>query len=254
MTTKTPPSPATNPMEASPNMVQPHEKQVRKAVQTMQMWATDFHRTQGEEWSNFGTHLFGLVFSIFALTYMCVEAGRLGDPRKIVGCALYGVSLIVLYNSSMLYHLASTWRVKGAFQIMDHISIYLLIAGSYTPFALVTLKDTPIGYWILCSSWILAILGILTEVLIRPRKEWLAVTITLLMGWEIILCIKPLYDRIGTLGWVMLLIGGGAYTLGVVFYVMDRVPYMHTVWHVFVLAASICHWVGIMFGVLLCGA
>ena len=228
-----------------------HDRQVRDLVRTMQMWAADFHRTPGEEWANFGTHLAGLVFGIFALTYMCVEAGRLGDARKIVGCALYGVSLIVLYNSSMLYHLASAWRVKGAFQIMDHISIYLLIAGSYTPFCLVTLRDTQIGLWILGSSWALAVMGILTEVLVRPRKEWLAIAITLLMGWEIIFCIKPLYDRIGSLAWVMLLIGGGTYTVGVVFYVMDRVPYMHTIWHVFVLAASVCHWVGIMFGVML---
>ena len=230
-----------------------HAKQVRNLIRTMQMWSADFHRSPGEEWANFGTHLAGLVFGIFALTYMCVEAGRLGDARKIVGCALYGVSLIVLYNSSMLYHLASAWRVKGAFQIMDHISIYLLIAGSYTPFALVTLQDTPIGYWILCTNWLLAAIGILTELLVRPRKEWLAVTITLLMGWEIIFCIKPLYERIGSLAWVMLLIGGGTYTVGVIFYVMDRVPYMHTIWHVFVLAASVCHWVGIMFGVMLYG-
>ena len=230
-----------------------HARQLRNIVRTMQMWSDDFHRTPGEEWANFGTHLVGLVFGIFALTFMCVEAGRLCDARKIVSAALYGVSLIVLYNSSMLYHLASTWRAKGAFQIMDHISIYLLIAGSYTPFCLITLKDTPVGYWVLCSSWILAVIGIVTETLVRPRKEWLAVTVTLLMGWEIIFCIKPLYDRIGTLGWVMLLIGGGAYTLGVIFYVMDRVPYMHTVWHAFVLVASICHWVGITFGVMLYG-
>jgi hemolysin III len=110
-----------------------------------------------------------------------------------------------------------------------------------------------VGFWILCTNWALAVGGILTELLVRPRKEWLAVTITLLMGWEIIFCIKPLYDRIGTLAWVMLLIGGGSYTVGVIFYVMDRVPYMHTVWHVFVLAASVCHWVGIMFGVMLYG-
>ncbi|MBR4517441.1 MAG: hemolysin III family protein [Victivallales bacterium] len=241
-------------VSGAPSSTDPsHIKQVRNLVRTMQMWSTDFHRTPGEEWANFGTHLAGLVFGIFALTYMCVEAGRLGDARKIVGGALYGMSLIVLYNSSMLYHLANAWRVKGAFQIMDHISIYLLIAGSYTPFCLVTLRDTQVGFWILCTNWALAVGGILTELLVRPRKEWLAVTITLLMGWEIIFCIKPLYDRIGTLAWVMLLIGGGSYTVGVIFYVMDRVPYMHTVWHVFVLAASVCHWVGIMFGVMLYG-
>ena len=241
-------------VSGAPSSTDPsHIKQVRNLVRTMQMWSTDFHRTPGEEWANFGTHLAGLVFGIFALTYMCVEAGRLGDARKIVGGALYGMSLIVLYNSSMLYHLANAWRVKGAFQIMDHISIYLLIAGSYTPFCLVTLRDTQVGFWILCTNWALAVGGILTELLVRPRKEWLAVTITLLMGWEIIFCIKPLYDRIGTLAWVMLLIGGGSYTVGVIFYVMDRVPYMHTIWHVFVLAASVCHWVGIMFGVMLYG-
>lgn len=217
----------------------------------MAKWASEFHRTSGEEWANAATHLAGLVFGIFALTFMCVLAAQQGDPRRVVSCAIYGSTLIVLYNFSMLYHLIWKWRVKAVFQIMDHISIYLLIAGTYTPFALVTLSESWRGWTIFGTAWGLAAIGILSEICIRPRKEWLALTITLLMGWQIILVFKTICSNLSTCALVMLIAGGVTYTLGVIFYAMDRVPYMHTIWHCFVLGGTVCHWVAITFGVIL---
>lgn len=217
----------------------------------LKRWALEFHRSSGEEWANAATHLAGLVFGIFALTFMCVLAAQGGEPRKIVSCAIYGVTLIVLYNFSMLYHLIWKWKVKAVFQILDHISIYLLIAGSYTPFALVTLKESWVGWAIFGCAWGLAAVGICAELLLRPRKEWLSITVTLLMGWQIVLAFRPLLNSISTLGLVMVIVGGVVYSIGVIFYVLDKVPYMHTVWHCFVLAGSVCHWVAITFGVIL---
>lgn len=224
-------------------------RHVSYVLARMKQWGEDFHRTIGEEWANFGTHFAGAVFGLFALTYMCVKTAETGDPRKIVSAAIYGTSLLVLYSCSALYHLVRRWRVKSVLQAFDHLSIYLLIAGSYTPFALVTLKDSPMGIWVLATTWILATVGILTETCIRPRREWLALVITLAMGWEALFFFKPLTRLLDTPGFVMLLVGGGLYTAGVPFYAMDKTPYMHTIWHAFVLAASICHWVAIQFSV-----
>lgn len=228
------------------------EKNSVSAARASQLsaWAKEFHRSAGEEWANASTHLLGVVFSIFALTFMCVITGQLRAPAKIVSGAIYGASLLLLYSSSMLYHLIWKWRVKAVFQELDHISIYLLISGSYTPFALVTLGGTGLGWWVLGISWGLCLLGILAEIFCKPRKEWLTLTITLLMGWQIIFCFKPVFTNLNTVGLAMLIVGGGVYTLGVIFYIMDKVPYMHTVWHVFTLGGSVCHWVAITFGVL----
>lgn len=225
------------------------ERHFRKVLEQIRHWGQDFHRSTAEEWANFGTHFSGAVFSLFALTYMCVKTAETGDPRKIVSAAVYGTTLLVLYSASALYHLVRRWEVKGVLQAFDHISIYLLIAGSYTPFALVTLKDSPLGIWVLVVTWVLAAFGILAETVMKPRREWLTLLITLVMGWEAILFFKPLYRLLDTPGFVMLLVGGGLYTLGVPFYAMDRTPYMHTIWHAFVLAASVSHWVAIQFSV-----
>ncbi len=233
----------------SPTTQPKSEHNLQRVLAQMKHWGADFHRTIGEEWSNFGTHFAGVVFSIFALTFMCVKTAETGDARKIVSAAIYGTTLLVLYTASSLYHLVSKWRVKAFLQSFDHISIYLLIAGSYTPFALVALRNTPLGIWVLVITWVLALCGILSEIFVRPRKEWLAMLITISMGWELLFFFGTLMKSLNMLGFVMLVFGGGLYTGGAIFYAFDRVPYMHTVWHCFVLAASICHWVAIQFGV-----
>ncbi len=243
-----PPHPS--PQKSSPSGTpSPKERRLQKIMDQMKHWGEDFHRTKGEEWANFGTHFAGAVFSIFALTFMCVKTGETGNPRCVVSAAIYGTTLLVLYSASALYHLTRRWRVKGILQTFDHVSIYLLIAGSYTPFALVSLQEGPLGLWVLVITWILAALGILAETAVKPRREWLTLLITLAMGWEALFFWKPILKVLDTPGLVMLLVGGVLYTLGVPFYVMDRTPYMHTIWHAFVLAASVCHWVAIQFSV-----
>lgn len=260
-----PPPPPLPPMSHSPSQKPPcahprkdasqrrprgMERRLQRILDQVKHWGDDFHRTKGEEWANFGTHFAGAVFSVFALTFMCVKTGESGNPRHVVAAAIYGTTLLVLYSASALYHLMRRWKVKGLLQTFDHVSIYLLIAGSYTPFALVTLKDGSLGTGVLAVTWTLAALGILAETVVKPRREWLTLLVTLAMGWEALFFFKPLAQTLNLPGLVLLLVGGGLYTLGVPFYAMDRIPYMHTVWHAFVLAASVCHWVAIQFSVL----
>jgi len=210
-------------------------------VQSLQQ---EFFRSRGEEWANAMSHLAGLVFGIVGLTMMCVFAAQRGTARHVVSCAIYGTTLVLMFNNSMLYHLVWTFSAKRVLQKMDHLSIYLLIAGTYTPFALLAM--TPKWGWsIFGVIWGLCVVGLLTEILCR--REWLAVPIYVIMGWLIVMVIKQLYHTMQLPGFVLLVVGGGVYTLGVIFYAMDRVPWMHTVWHVFVLGGAVCHWVAITF-------
>ena len=214
-----------------------------------EFWKREFHRSNAEEWANAMSHFAGFVFGIFALTFMCVYAAQEGEVRKIVGNAIFGTTLVFLYNCSTLYHLIWKHKVKSVFQFLDHISIYLLIAGTYTPYTLWAMREHPVAGWtVFCTTWLLAAIGILVECLLKPRREWLVVTIYLVMGWQVILVIDKVIAGLNTLGVVMLVVGGGVYTTGVIFYAFDNVPYMHTVWHGFVLAGSICHWVSVTFG------
>ncbi|NLF94202.1 MAG: hemolysin III family protein [Oligosphaeraceae bacterium] len=214
----------------------------------VRFWSAEFHRTRAEEWANAISHLVGTVFGIVALTLMCVFASLRGTAIHVVSCAIYGATLIILFNSSTLYHLIANHRLKSIFQVLDHVSIYLLIAGTYTPFALVTLQG-PQGWTVFTIVWGLAALGILCEV-VFTRLKFLSLPIYLLMGWLVVGFFKPLMANIPMPGAVMLMVGGVVYTLGVIFYVMDKVPYMHTVWHFFVLGGSVCHWVAINFYVI----
>ena len=204
----------------------------------------EFFRTRAEEWANAMSHLVGLVFGIVGLTLMCVFAAQRGTARHVVACAVYGTTLVFMFNSSMLYHLIKPLKVKRVFQIMDHVSIYLLIAGSYTPFTLLALSPRW-GWTIFGIIWGLCVLGVLCDVFYR--REWLAMLVCLIMGWLIALVFKQLCASLSTAGLALLVTGGGVYTLGVIFYAMDRVPYMHTVWHFFVLGGVVCHWVAVTF-------
>lgn len=221
----------------------------RTEEEKVAFWAREFHRSNGEEWANAMSHFAGFVFGIFALTYMVIMSSLQGDARKIVSSAIFGFTLVFLYNSSALYHLVWKNSVKEVLQKLDHISIYLLIAGTYTPYCLVVLREEPKICWtVLGTTWILAVFGILQECLFEVRREWLSCLLYLAMGWQIIFVVHKVIAHMNTCGWIMLFVGGGVYTLGVIFYAMDRVPFMHTVWHFFVLGGSVCHWVSITFG------
>ncbi|MDE0836981.1 MAG: hemolysin III family protein [Akkermansiaceae bacterium] len=196
----------------------------------------DTHR---EELASMVTHAAGMVFSVVALVMMLILSA--GDPLKIVCAAVFGTSLIVLYSSSTLYHIATTHRWKARFQTLDHICIYLLIAGSYTPFTLITLRG-PWGWSIFGAVWAMAIGGIFMKTLWKGKKDhWFSTALYLLMGWLIVLAIGPLWRQLPAAGVGWLAAGGLSYTLGVVFFAWNRLPFNHAIWHLFVLTGSVCH-------------
>ena len=196
----------------------------------------DSHR---EEVASLVTHAIGIVFSIAALVVMIVLAW--GSALKAVSAAVFGSSLVLLYTSSTLYHFFTSPAWKARFQTLDHICIYLLIAGSYTPFTLVTLKGAW-GWSIFGAVWAMALGGVLMKTIWKGRKDhWLSTALYLLMGWLIVLAFGPLLREMPLPGIVWLSAGGLAYTLGVVFFAWHKLPFNHAIWHLFVLGGSVCH-------------
>jgi len=196
----------------------------------------DTHR---EEVASLLTHAFGVVLSIVALGVMLVLADN--EPLKLVSAAVFGLSLVLLYTSSTLYHFFTSPRWKARFQALDHACIYLLIAGSYTPFTLITLRG-PWGWSLFAAVWTLAIAGVLIKTLGKGKKDhWISTALYLVMGWLILLALAPLLRAMPVAGVLWLVAGGLAYSLGVVFYAWQRLPYNHAIWHLFVLGGSACH-------------
>ncbi len=192
------------------------------------------------------THLMGSVLALAGMVVLIVRAAWLADPWKIVSFSLYGTSLFLLYTFSTLYH-SLRHRAKAVFRRLDHLAIYLLIAGSYTPFALVTLRGGW-GWSLFGTIWGLAIAGMLIEFMPRRGPRILPVVIYLLMGWLALVALKPLLQALPLHGFLWLLAGGLCYTLGVIFYGLDqRLKHAHGVWHLFVLGGSVCHYIAIFF-------
>ncbi|STR45026.1 PAQR family membrane homeostasis protein TrhA [Iodobacter fluviatilis] len=203
---------------------------------------------QGERFNSW-SHLIGAALAISGLIVLLTFAGMTGDPWKIVSVAVYGSTLVLLYVISTLYH-SLKGQAKAVFQRLDHCAIYLLIAGSYTPFALVTLRG-PLGWTIFGVNWALAIFGIVQENILGKRTRILSLGIYVVMGWLIIFAIKPLMAALPAEGMTWLAAGGVIYTLGIVFYVLDtRIPHGHGIWHLFVLGGSLCQFISILFYVI----
>jgi hemolysin III len=191
------------------------------------------------------THLIGSIFALAGLIVLLVVAARTGDPWKIASFAVYGVALVELYLVSTLYH-AVRGRAKAILRRLDHTSIYVLIAGTYTPFALVSLRRHW-GFPLLAGVWTLAAVGILQEFLVRRRIRGLSVSLYLLMGWLAVLVFFPLRDAIGPVGMAWLVAGGLLYTIGVFFYLVDeKYAHSHGVFHLFVLAGSVLHFLVVL--------
>ena len=191
---------------------------------------------KGEKFNTI-THLVGSMAALIGLVVLIVTSSRQGHVLPIVSVTIYGTTLALLYMSSTLYH-SFRGKAKNVFQKLDHLAIYLLIAGTYTPFALITLGKTW-GWVIFGLVWGLAILGIILELLPQKSNRLIPLIIYLTMGWLIIIAIKPLIQTLGMVGFGWLLLGGLAYTFGVIFYVYDeRVRHFHGIWHLFVLAGS----------------
>jgi hemolysin III len=192
------------------------------------------------------SHLIGAVLALAGAVVLVVVASRGGDTRRIVSFSIYGATLFMLYLISTLYHGLPTGRAKHVFRVLDHQAIYLLIAGSYTPFTLVTL-DGIVGWWLFGAIWGMAVLGLVLDALPRRGARVVPLIIYFVMGWLIVLAINPLLAALPRAGFIWLLTGGLLYTSGIVFYALDRrYPWMHGVWHLFVLAGSISHYVAIL--------
>lgn len=198
------------------------------------------------EMMNSITHILGTVLAIVGCIALIIRAAVLGDPWKIVSCSIYGSTLVLLFTSSALYH-SIRGASKKVLQKFDHGAIYLLIAGSYTPFTLVSVRGAW-GWSLFGVVWGLAIIGILQDLLFVKRRGILSVVIYLLMGWIAMVAIRPLSRALPVEGLLWLIAGGLFYTVGVVFYALEnKIPYSHGIWHLFVLAGSICHYFTIYF-------
>ncbi len=203
----------------------------------------------GEEIANSVTHGVGVVLSIGGLAVLTAFASVLGNVWHIVSTSIFGGTLILLYASSTLYHSIQLPRVKRILRVIDHSAIFLLIAGTYTPFTLVSLRGAW-GWTLFGIVWGLAIIGIVFQV--TRLRQWPILSLALYvgMGWAVIIAAKPLLTAIDPGGLTLLLIGGLFYTGGIVFYVWRRLPYHHAIWHVFVLVGSAFHFFAILFYVI----
>lgn len=205
--------------------------------------------TIGEEIANSITHGIGVALSIAGLVVLVVMAALHGDAWQVVSCAIYGASMIMLYTASTLYHSFQNPNVKRIMRILDHSSIYLLIAGTYTPFTLISLRG-PWGWSLFGVVWGLALTGIVFKLYFTGRFNKASTIIYVLMGWIAVIAIKPMIDIIPFGGLALLFGGGMSYTLGVIFYVWKKMPYHHAVWHLFVLGGTVLHFFAILFFVL----
>ncbi|OHB79546.1 MAG: hemolysin III [Planctomycetes bacterium RBG_16_64_10] len=203
-------------------------------------------KTVEEELANSVTHGIGLLLSLIGLVGLLILASLHGTAWHVVGCAVFGTSLVLLYLASTLYHAVRSPRLKRILRHLDHVSIYLLIAGTYTPFTLITLRG-PWGWTLFGIVWSLALFGIIFKFVFGHRHERWSLGVYLAMGWICVIAAKPIVELVpaGALG--LLVAGGLAYTVGTIFWAADkRVKYFHTVWHGFVILGSALHFCAVM--------
>lgn len=206
----------------------------------------------GEEIASSVLHGTGAVLAVAGLTLMLVFAGMQADGYKVAAAIIYGLSMILEYTASTLYHSIPSPRAKYIFKILDHAAIYLLIAGTYTPFCLVTLRETG-GIPLLAVIWTLAVVGIALEAFWVYRPKWVSVVIYLAMGWMVVFSIGDVAATVAPAGVWLLIAGGLAYTAGTAFYLFKKIPYLHSIWHLWVLAGTVLHFFSILLYVIMWG-
>jgi len=200
----------------------------------------------GEEIANSITHGIGALLSMVGLVFLIIPAVRQGNVWHIVGFSVFGISLIILYLASTLYHSIPNPTAKKVFKIIDHSAIFILIAGTYTPFLLINLRSS-FGINLLVIIWGMAIAGVVFKSIFITKFRKLSVAVYVVMGWISIIAIKELFQTVPITGMLLLALGGFFYTAGVVFYVWKRLPYNHAVWHLFVLCGSVCHYFAVLY-------
>lgn len=202
-------------------------------------------QTKREEIANAITHGLGSLMAIAALVILTVFSAIKGNAWHIVSFSVFGATLVMLYLASTLYHSLSNEKSKILFRKFDHMSIYLLIAGTYTPFCLTVLNNW-VGWTLFGIVWGSAILGIVLKAFFTGKKEKLSTLLYVLMGWVALIAIKPLFDSVTLTTFILLMTGGIFYTAGTYFFVKDRIKYFHSIWHLFVLAGSTFHFFAVL--------
>jgi len=203
----------------------------------------------GEEIANGITHGIGVILAVCALATMAFFAGIYGDAWHVISVSVYGATLILLYTASTLYHSIQAPRAKNIFQIIDHLAIYILIAGTYTPFTLVSLRG-PWGWSLFAVIWCLAFVGTAIQLGQMTRGRTVSLVLYVGMGWTVLVAMKPLISSVATGGIILLFLGGLAYTFGILFYRWKSLKFHHAVWHIFVLAGSSLHFFAVLFYVI----
>ena len=199
-----------------------------------------------EEIAHSITHGVGLLLSVLGLVTLLVYSNQYGDAWHVVSSSIYGATLIALYASSTLYHAVTIPDLKKMLQKLDHAAIFLLIAGTYTPFTLVNLRGGW-GWTLFGMVWSIAIAGMVMELIVSKRYKRISLGLYLGLGWLVMIAIEPMLANVASGGLLLLLAGGLFYSLGVIFYVWKTLLYHHAIWHLFVLAGSVCHYVAIYF-------
>lgn len=202
-----------------------------------------------EERLNILSHGIGLALSVLALVLLILKAQRLGDSEHLVSFSIFGASMVLVYAASTFYHSAKASRLRIRLNILDHAAIYILIAGTYTPFALVTMQGQT-GLTILWVVWIMALVGVILKLFYAGRYQLLSTIMYVAMGWLIIFAINPLIENLSTGGLWWLFGGGISYTIGAILFMQNRIPFNHAIFHIFVLLGTFAHFVSIYFYIL----
>ena len=205
--------------------------------------------SEAEELANRLTHCVAVLLSIVGLVILLVAASRTGDPYRIVSSAVFCSVLCIFYIISTLYHTFRNQRVRYIFRILDHAGIFLVIAASYTPFTLVSLREGN-GWALFGVVWGLAVVGVVFKTFMTHRLPFLAPVLYIALGWLIVVDLEGLLSRVPIKGVLWLFAGGLCYTVGIIFYAIDRIPYNHAIWHLFVIAGSLCHYLSVLWYVI----
>ena len=197
-----------------------------------------------EEKINIITHGLGIILSVFAFVLLYTKGVEANSAINLFSYTVYGLSLIILYTASTIYHSSKTENVRIKLNVFDHSSIYILIAGTYTPYSLITLNGTT-GWWIFATIWSFAMVGVILKLFFTGKFKILSTSMYVLMGWLIVFAIKPMMNNLSTEGLMWLLAGGISYTVGAIIYSIKKIKFNHAIFHVFVLIGSICHFISI---------